>query len=121
MMRCVLSTGGLISVKWCRGNMLQLKSSLLNSFACYSHVSVKTRASSSFIIPREIGSRLTHQVIGEIDNANQITLRYWFSEFESIEESILNPPCISTAQKRAALQNALFNHVPLLKRRVDAL
>lgn len=57
----------------------------------------------------------------EIDNANQITLRYWFSEFESVEESILNPPCISTDQERAALQNALFNHVQLLKRRVDAL
>src|SRR5215510_2956137 len=28
----------------------------------------------------------------EIDNANQITLRYWINEFGSIEEPISNPP-----------------------------
>src|SRR6266550_1974027 len=29
----------------------------------------------------------------EIDNANQITLRYWLSELGSIEEAISNPTC----------------------------
>ena len=57
----------------------------------------------------------------ELDNANQITLRYWVSEFGSIEEPISNPPCVRTAQERSALQNLLLNHVQALKNRVDAL
>jgi hypothetical protein len=51
----------------------------------------------------------------EIDNANQITLRYWLSEFINIEESLSNPACINTAQERAALQELLLKHVRLLK------
>src|SRR6185369_8185064 len=57
----------------------------------------------------------------ELDNGNQITLRYWISEFGSIEEPISNPPCVTTAQERSALQNLLLNHVRALKNRVDAL
>ncbi len=35
----------------------------------------------------------------EVDNANQITLRYWINEFRSIEEQISNPSCITTPQR----------------------
>ena len=54
----------------------------------------------------------------ELDNANQITLRYWLSEFGSIEEPISNPPCITTHQQRSDLQNLLLDHVQALKNRV---
>lgn len=57
----------------------------------------------------------------EFDNANQITLRYWLNEFSSIEESISNLPCITTAQERSDLHNLLFDHVQALRTRVDAL
>lgn len=51
----------------------------------------------------------------EIDNANQITLRYWLNEFGTIEEPISNPPCVSTPQERADLQNLIQKHVRVLK------
>src|SRR4030095_9276454 len=35
----------------------------------------------------------------EMDNANQITLRYWRSELESVEERLSNLPCITTAEE----------------------
>ena len=57
----------------------------------------------------------------EIDNANQITLRYWLSEFGSIEESISNLPCVSTPQERSELQNLVQKHVRTLKAKVSAL
>ena len=57
----------------------------------------------------------------ELDNANQITLRYWLSEFGNIEEPISNPSCITTPQERSDLQNLLLHHVPALKNRVDVL
>ena len=57
----------------------------------------------------------------ELDNANQITLRYWLSEFGSIEEPISNPSCVITPQERSDLQNLLLDHVQALKNRVDAL
>ena len=56
----------------------------------------------------------------EIDNANQITLRYWLSEFRSLNEPISNLPCITTAQERSDLQDLLLKHTRLLKARVDA-
>ena len=57
----------------------------------------------------------------EIDNANQITLRYWLNEFGSIEESISNPPCVSTPQERSDLQNVVLEHVKNLKSRLRSL
>lgn len=56
----------------------------------------------------------------EIDNANQITLRYWLSEFSSIEESFSNPPCVTTHQERAELQFLLEKHIRNIKMRVAA-
>ena len=55
----------------------------------------------------------------EIDNANQITLRYWVNEFGNIEERITNPPCITTPEERSDLQKLILNHVRNLKARVD--
>lgn len=57
----------------------------------------------------------------ELDNANQITLRYWVSEFSNISESISNPACVITPEERADLQNLLTRHVRILKARVAAL
>ena len=57
----------------------------------------------------------------EFDDANQITLRYWISEFGSIEEPISNLSCVNNAQQRSDLQHLLFTHVRILKTRVDAL
>jgi hypothetical protein len=57
----------------------------------------------------------------EFDNANQITLRYWLSEFNSLEEPLPNPPCVMTNEAGSDLQNLLVQHVRSLKARVDAL
>lgn len=57
----------------------------------------------------------------EFDNANQITLRYWLSEFNSLEESLSNPPCVITNDAGTELHNLLVDHVRALKTRVAAL
>lgn len=57
----------------------------------------------------------------ELDNSNQITLRYWLGEFGSIEEPIPNSPCVTTPQERSDLQNLLLNHLQALKNKVAAL
>jgi len=71
------------------------------------------------------GNHLAGHNIGdwtyEFDNSNQITLRYWLNELSSIEESISNPPCVTTTQERSDLYNLLFDHVQALRIRVDAL
>ena len=56
----------------------------------------------------------------EMDNANQITLRYWLGQFKSIEELISNPPCITSSGERETLQNLLTEHVRKLKTKVRA-
>ncbi len=56
----------------------------------------------------------------ELDNSNQITLRYWFSEFGNVEEPLSNLPCITTPQQRLDLQNLLTTHIKALKARVGA-
>ena len=85
-------------------------------------------------IAEDVGLQFTHHSPGndradhkrgdwtyELDNANQITLRYWLSEFGSIEEPISNPPCAVTPKERTDLQSLLTTHVQALKRRVDTL
>jgi hypothetical protein len=57
----------------------------------------------------------------EIDNGNQITLRYWLSEFGSIEEAISNPPTVMTPTDRTQLQDALLKGVISLRTKVAAL
>jgi hypothetical protein len=57
----------------------------------------------------------------EIDNAQQITLRYWLNEFGSLEERLTNPPCVTMPQERSELQKLIQHHVRTLKARVDQL
>lgn len=54
----------------------------------------------------------------EINNGNQITLRYWLNEFRSLEESVSNPPSVNTPQERSELQNLLLHHIQSLKAKV---
>jgi hypothetical protein len=54
----------------------------------------------------------------EIDNANQITLRYWL---DSIEEPIANPPCVNTPEESSDLQKLILKHVRTLQAKVDRL
>src|SRR5688572_30241204 len=81
-------------------------------------------------IGEDEGVRFIHHSIGndraqhkpgdwmyEIDNANQITLRYWLREFGSIEEAISNPPNVMTPKDREELQDALLEGVIRLKKR----
>ncbi|HEX6043210.1 MAG TPA: hypothetical protein VFZ22_01875 [Pyrinomonadaceae bacterium] len=56
----------------------------------------------------------------EIDDANQITLRYWLSPSASIDEPMSNPPSVNNPQTRAELQNLLTTHIRLLKTKVAA-
>lgn len=56
----------------------------------------------------------------EIDNANQITLRYWLSEFSSIEEPITNPPVVANTVDRTQLHEALLKGVMELRAKVAA-
>jgi len=56
----------------------------------------------------------------EIDSAHQITLRFWISEFENIEERITNLRCIMTSQDRIELQGLLVKHVQKLKTRTTS-
>ena len=62
-----------------------------------------------------IGNYLADHKLGEwtyeIDNANQVTLRYWLNSLSSVSEAISNPPCIMTPQDRAQLQDALLKGV----------
>ncbi|HSE33374.1 MAG TPA: hypothetical protein VLA93_17515 [Pyrinomonadaceae bacterium] len=55
----------------------------------------------------------------EIDNANQVTLRYWRNEFRSVAEPISNPPVITNSQELSELQHSLRKHVLVLKDSVD--
>lgn len=72
-------------------------------------------------IHHSIGNYLADHHLGdwtyEIDNANQITLRYWLNSFRSVSETISNPPCIMTPKERSELQDALLKGVRSLKAR----
>jgi len=57
----------------------------------------------------------------EIDNANQVILRYWLNEFGNIEEAMSNPPTVMTPKDRTELQDALVQGVMSLKIRVGKL
>jgi hypothetical protein len=84
-------------------------------------------------IGEDEGVRFTHHSTGnylaghtrgnwtyEIDNANQITFRYWLSEFINIEEGISNPTDANTPKERTELQQALLKGVVRLRTRVAA-
>lgn len=68
------------------------------------------------------GNRLASHKSGdwtyEIDNANQITLRYWLSEFGNIDEALSNPSLVMTPKSRNELQETLLKGVMNLKSKV---
>lgn len=70
------------------------------------------------------GNRLANHKSGdwtyEIDNGNQITLRYWLSEFENIEQAISHPTCVGTPRERSELQDALLKGMTSIKTEVAA-
>ena len=72
--------------------------------------------------PHSQGNYLTGHKTGdwtyEFDNARQITLRYWISEFSNIAEPLQNPLCVTTPEERDRLENLLIKHVRNLKTRV---
>jgi hypothetical protein len=83
------------------------------------------------VIGEDDGIKFTHHSIGnyladhrpgewtyEIDNANQITLRYWSDSLMNVSEEISNPPCVMTPKERSELQSALLEGVKKLKARV---
>ena len=55
----------------------------------------------------------------EIDNGNQVTLRYWLDSLANIEVTIGNPPGIFTAEDHNNLQTALADGVRALRSKVD--
>jgi hypothetical protein len=85
------------------------------------------------VIGEDEGIKFIHHSIGnyladhrpgewtyEIDNANQIRLRYWLSEFGSIEEPITNPPVVANPEDRTELHEALLKGVMDLRAKVAA-
>ncbi len=66
-----------------------------------------------------IGNHLEAHGIGdwtyEIDNANQITLRYWLDSQMNVSEEISNPPCVMTSKERTELQDALVKGIMNLR------
>jgi hypothetical protein len=75
------------------------------------------RHSSGNLLPGHNSGEWTY----ELDNANQITLRFWLNESASIEEPISNAACATNPQERSDLQDLLVRHVQALKSRVDTL
>jgi hypothetical protein len=73
-------------------------------------------------IHHSIGNYLANHRFGdwtyEIDNANQITLRYWLDSGRSIDVNVTNPPCITTPEENAKLQEVLLEGVRELKVKV---
>ena len=69
----------------------------------------------------QLGGRQRGAWTYELNATNQITLCYWRTEAESLEEVIVNPPHVTDSQGRSELQNLLVNHVRVLKARVNAL
>ena len=57
----------------------------------------------------------------EVDEAGQVTLRYWLTEDESFEELIDKTPHVTDSHGRSQLQNLLVNRGRVLKARVNAL
>jgi hypothetical protein len=75
-------------------------------------------------IHHSVGNSLADPHLGdwtyEIDNANQITLRYWLDSIGNISQEISNPPGVMTPKERSELQNALSEGVRRLRAQVDA-
>jgi hypothetical protein len=77
------------------------------------------------LVHHSIGNQLASHKRGdwtyEIDNAHQLTLRYWLNEFRNIEEALTNAACVTTPRERSDLQKLILHHVRTLKAKVDQL
>jgi hypothetical protein len=75
-------------------------------------------------IRHSLGNSLADHRVGdwtyEIDNGNQITLRYWLNEIGSVKVSISSPPVVMTPTERTDLHQALLKGVKNLKVKVAA-
>lgn len=84
------------------------------------------------VIGEDDGIKFIHQSVGnipadhqlgdwtyEMDNANQITLRYWLNSLGNISEEISNPSCVMTPKEKSELQNALSEGVSRLRVQVS--
>ena len=56
----------------------------------------------------------------EIDNTNQIMLRYWIDEIRNIPERVSNRPFVATPLDRSNLHDLIVTHVRILQNRVAA-
>jgi hypothetical protein len=54
----------------------------------------------------------------EIDNSNQITLRYWLDSVKSISQELSNPPCVTTQAETDELQRVLTSGVRDLQSKI---
>lgn len=76
-------------------------------------------------VRHSIGNRLANRNSGdwsyEIDNGNQVKLRYWLSQSASLEEPISNPSNVMTPKERSELQEALEKGATSLITKVSAL
>ena len=76
-------------------------------------------------VHHSIGNHLANRKNGdwtyEIDNGNQITLRYWLTELKNVEEHIVNPPVVMTSTERSQLQEALQKSALALTTKVSEL
>src|SRR6185503_5691173 len=65
-------------------------------------------------IPHSVGDDRVRRRRGDwtyqIDDANQITLRFWLNTTSSIDEPMSNPPSVNNPQLREELQNLLTTH-----------
>jgi len=55
----------------------------------------------------------------EVDNHNQVILRYWQSSQISLAENVSNPVAVTNAEERKELQAALANAVKNLKAKIS--
>ena len=93
----------------------QLTKALLACIAEDESVKFMSHSKGNYLAQHKLGD-WTY----EIDNGNQITLRYWLSEFGSVEEAISNPPVVMTPRERTDLQQSLFEGVTDLRAKVAA-
>lgn len=94
----------------------QLTEALLTCIAEDESLTFEYHSAGNYFAKHAFGD-LTY----EIDNANQITLRYWLSEFGSLEEPLINPSVIMNPKDRMELQNALLKGVTSLKAKAATL
>jgi hypothetical protein len=93
------------------------------SFARAAVVCVGEDEELSFIPHSRPGARVDRRRgdwTYEINDSNQITLRYWLTARASIDEPMSNAPSVSNPQLRDELHSLLTTHIRALKAKVAA-